>query len=262
MNIKHLAMALPLIVLAGVASADPDHQPKAGIYQGEVALMGNGLVRSWTDIGVGGKPNAIGVTFTDLALDGLPGDGESEFLVNLPKQAKWNTPYDHIAVDWNPHGHPPPGVYDVPHFDFHFYMITPEERSKITAVGADLLRCDKAVPAGQLPPDYFMAIGTEVPNMGVHCLDGTSPELHGAPFTSTFIYGAYNGRVIFNEPMVALSSILARADIILPIRSPAVVLEDGYYPTVYAVTYNWTRQETTVQLREFVWRKGKNHHWH
>jgi hypothetical protein len=262
MKMRYIAFALPALIVASAASADESwNEPKTGLFIGEAAIMGNGLVRSWVDLGEHGKPNALGVTFTDLALEGLPTDGETEFMVKVPKQA-WLTPYDHIAVDWNPHGHPPVGIYDVPHFDFHFYMITPKQRSNITAVGADLAKCDKPLAAGLLPPDYFMAIGTEVPNMGVHCLDGTSPELHGAPFTSTFIYGAYNGHVIFQEPMVALSTILARTDIVLPIKQPAKVEQSGYYPTVYAVTYNPIRQETSVEFREFVWRFGKGQGGH
>ena len=32
-------------------------------------------------------------------------------------------PYRFMMLDWNPQGHQPPGVYTVPHFDFHFYMV-------------------------------------------------------------------------------------------------------------------------------------------
>jgi hypothetical protein len=36
-----------------------------------------------------------------------------------------------VGLNWNPHGHIPPGVYDLPHFDFHFYI---EPIEKIFAI--------------------------------------------------------------------------------------------------------------------------------
>ena len=41
--------------------------------------------------------------------------------------------------------------------------------------------------------------------MGAHWLDITSPELNQEnpkSFTQTFIYGSYDGKVIFMEPMI------------------------------------------------------------
>ncbi len=41
--------------------------------------------------------------------------------------------------------------------------------------------------------------------MGNHLLDSRSPELKDSlPFGSTFIYGAYDGELIFWEPMITL----------------------------------------------------------
>jgi hypothetical protein len=62
-------------------------------------------------------------------------------------------------MDWEPHGHPPPGVYDVPHFDFHFYMITPEERAGIdgSTGGQD--------PAAEFVPAHYVSGVDVVPQM-------------------------------------------------------------------------------------------------
>jgi hypothetical protein len=41
--------------------------------------------------------------------------------------------------------------------------------------------------------------------MGNHLLDSQSPELKDSlPFATTFIYGAYEGELIFWEPMITL----------------------------------------------------------
>lgn len=37
-----------------------------------------------------------------------------------------------MGLNWEPSGHPTEGVYTIPHFDFHFYMISEEEVMNIT----------------------------------------------------------------------------------------------------------------------------------
>jgi hypothetical protein len=67
--------------------------------------------------------------------------------------------------------------------------------------------------------------------MGVHWLDFTSPELSGAQFTQTFIYGSYDGKVTFYEPMITEAFILANSGFVRTIPQPAKVQVTGYYPT-------------------------------
>ena len=38
---------------------------------------------------------------------------------------------DHVVINWEAVGHPPPKVYDVPHFDFHFYLVKRAETMKV-----------------------------------------------------------------------------------------------------------------------------------
>ena len=80
---------------------------------------------------------------SEAALSGLPAEppatGEWEYQLSLPPEAA-GSGYDHVTVDWNPHGHIPEGVYNVPHFDFHFYVIDSTARNAITAVGVALSR--------------------------------------------------------------------------------------------------------------------------
>ena len=69
---------------------------------------------------------------TEAALTNLPthvpGPGPSAVMLTLalPTEAP-NTGFDHVMLDWNPAGHEPAHVYTLPHFDFHFYSITPAE---------------------------------------------------------------------------------------------------------------------------------------
>ena len=65
--------------------------------------------------------------------------------LDLP--AKNPTQYKFVQFDWNPAGHEPAGVYDLPHFDFHFYTVSrrsaeldPAERSAVRDEGGELSR--------------------------------------------------------------------------------------------------------------------------
>src|SRR5258706_7958626 len=113
---------------------------KYNTFYGPVVQMGNGHVRSWINISHNNKALAIGVELTDDALQNLPDipeeerdfiSGPADFLLPLHPKAREITAYDHICVNWNAHGHAPPGLYDIPHFDFHFYKITVAEQKSI-----------------------------------------------------------------------------------------------------------------------------------
>lgn len=233
---------------------------KAGLYLGETTLIGNGTVYSWVRYGPNHKPMSVGVTFTETALDGLhpepPAGTEMpgyEYRLALPKDAPVEG-FDNIGVDWNPRGHIPPGIYDVPHFDFHFYSISTAQRDKITAVGADIKRCDRPVPKQYQPDRYFLPPGTHFPKMGSHWIDATTPELSGQPFTHTLIYGSYDGKWIFIEPMVTKAFLETKPDIMLPIVPLKSVQKHGWYPTKYVIRYNEQRKEYTVALTGLVHR--------
>ena len=61
------------------------------------------------------------------------------------------------------------------------------------------------MPARYVHADHI-DVGAAVPDMGNHLIDAKSPELvsQGQVFTHTFIFGAYDGHVIFYEPMITL----------------------------------------------------------
>jgi len=242
----------------GVSGNAPITQTKAGIFLGEVKQMGDGVVWSWVINDAKGNPSSLGITFTETALSGLPENPPSdmpyiEYELSLPRQIKV-APYIHIVVDWNPHGHIPPGVYDVPHFDFHFYMIAPSERNKITAEGADIARSDKKLPAQYIPPGYILPAGTHEPRMGSHWVDPSSPEFNKQPFTITFIYGSYNGEMTFLEPMAARAFLETRPNITEKIKLPAAYKKRGFYPTAYSIKYDPKRKEYSVSLEGLTYR--------
>jgi hypothetical protein len=192
------------------------------------------------------------VTFTEAALSGLatsltPGIIWTEFVLPLPPQAA-ATGFDHIGLNWNPKGHDPEGIYKVPHFDFHFYLISPAERDRITTRGDDLERVRKPLPPEFVPEGYVFAPASEEPGMGLHWVKPSSHEFHGKAFTHTFIYGSYDGRMIFLEPMMTRTFLETRPTMTVPIKLPLKYQKPGYYPTRYSVKYSPESREYTVSL--------------
>lgn len=245
------AISILFVLFIGVVSVSAEAAPQeqagasAAMVLGAPVKVGNGTGYSWVSMSHG-APAAIGVLLTESALSGLP-DKDIEYMLPLPSGLKV-APYDHITIDWNVHGHIPTGVYDTPHFDIHFYMIDLETRDKITATGEDLARVNKRPADKYIPEGYIPAPGGEVPRMGSHWIDPSSPEFNGKPFTKTFIYGFYNGSMAFLEPMVSLDYLKTKPDVLENIKLPKEYEAAGYYPTAYAVKYDPAKREYLIML--------------
>lgn len=210
--------------------------------------LGQGTARSFVALDDQGKPVSVGVVLSKTALSGLPqGTMPSELTLALPEQAAV-PPFDHISIDWNPQGHEPAGIYDAPHFDFHFYFIPSAEQDKISAT--DEAQFANA-PSGKYLPTDYQPIPGGVPRMGAHWFDPMSPEFQGIPFTATFIYGTYDGEVIFDEPMITLATLEAKQNFSHDIKQPAEVQRDGYYPKTYRFTYDDMTGEYRISLDDF-----------
>lgn len=243
-----LTTALTLAMLAN---------PGAKVQYGPAQPFGGETVRTWVRLDAKNQPEAIGITFSHKAMQGLPekkpeiGEGY-ETKLTLPAAAK-ATPFDHVGVDWNPKGHTPIQIYGVPHFDFHFYAVATTELDKITAQGEDMARCQTKPAAEYIPEGYIYAPESEIPKMGSHWIDVNTPELHGGPFTSTFIYGSYNGKVTFIEPMISRKFMESKPNFVAAIKQPKTSPWSGkLVPTEYAVSFDEATKTYTVELRKFV----------
>jgi hypothetical protein len=214
--------------------------------------VGGGVARAWVKINKEGNPLEVGINLSGKALTNLP-EEQKVWVLELPKN-KAHHFYTHVLFDWNPGGHEPPGVYDVPHFDFHFYTIPNEERMAIPAM--DETYSDPP-PAGQYVPSLYLQLPGLVPQMGAHWVDLTSPELNGGTFTHTFIWGSYDGEFIFWEPMITLDYLLTQPDGNFPIRQPSAYQNDGWYASDYVIKYSQNPAEYTVALTNLTYREGE-----
>ncbi len=246
--------------------------------------IGAGTVQSYVVRPPGGPPEAVGVTLTAGALRDLPAEpnthsrcfdldgdgshtgheciGDEERILQLPEEAAEGLPFQWLTVNWNPAGHPAP--YNLPHFDVHFFAW---ERERIDAIApgrcgelvdcADFERGSRPLPPAYLPPGHI-DVGAVVPRMGNHLLDSRSPELADSlPFTRTFIYGAFDGELIFWEPMVTRDFLLRTRDACFEIRLPQAFRRSGYYPTKYCVRQDPRDEAHTVSLEGFVYAEAR-----
>jgi hypothetical protein len=186
-----------------------------------------------------------------------------EIVVPIPASATELTPFREVVLNWNPKGHVPPFVYDVPHTDFHFYFMSDEERLTIGGAHDSSSMCTvpnflgpeppmlpipqnceqlavtgAVLPADQMPPGY-QNLGLTEPAMGNHLVDPAFHEFHGMPFDHTLIYMTNAGRLTGMEPMISLAFMRSLdGPVRVPISMPAAFPVAGMYPTEYVVEYD------------------------
>jgi hypothetical protein len=257
---------------------------------GESGAMGEGTARTYAELNADGSPVSIGIVYTQGVLEGLPTEpnmesrcfdvngnstlemteciGDYELILSMPREVTQNgaIPFQWATLNWNPHGHihPAPPPWSAPHFDFHFYTAKRETIQQIRAgTCGELIDCEDfkraqvPVPAKYVAPDHI-DVGAAVPAMGNHLIDPTSPELvdPNQKFTHTWIYGAYDGHIIFYEPMITRDFLLSQPDVCTSLKIPQAWETSGYYPTKYCIRYRADSQETTVSLEKFVYREA------
>jgi hypothetical protein len=278
---------------AGRAESVAGFEGQEGVHRqyGTPIRLGNGRARTYVilDQKAGGRPLEVGVALDGDALEGLrgpapmpPGEhGPHEhvdsdaFFLSMPQQH--GTPLKFLELNWNPAGHELNGVYDVPHFDFHFYAVSKAERDAILPSDPEAQAKANHSPGPQFIPAFYMngappgADVPWVPQMGVHWIDVRSPELQKAlpfgnpelwkPFTTTFIQGSWNGKVTFWEPMITRAHILSKRaatdaagrDEVIPLGRPARYQEPGYYPGAYRIMWDAQAKEYRIALTQLAW---------
>jgi hypothetical protein len=249
-----------VVMLAAISilSGCTKDEPKTMLKGPEVKVHG-GAAWTWVQVDHNKNPLRMAVSLNDKALNSVPvgnQDGGHEegyhYTLKFHPQAPVS-PFNHVGMGWNPSGHEPEQIYGVPHFDFHFYMPTPETIQAIPAYDAAPGKFDNWPETAYFPANY-LNVGGGVPQMGAHWVDVTSPELNGNPFTQTFIYGSYDGEVTFYEPMITLEFLKNTSNFVRAIPQPEKVQKSGYYPTKLKVEKH--NGVTNVILDEMVYRQA------
>jgi hypothetical protein len=260
---------------------------------GAATKVGNGIVRTYilrdksTDV-----PLEVGVAMSESVMEGLPAPmdmsgmpathGQSHqhldthlYLLDMPAQNP--TQYQFVELNWNPAGHEPAGVYDLPHFDFHFWIASAEERASIVPTDPQYAVKAASYPTNEYRAPFYLdaataaqapAAAVAVPLMGVHWLDVRSPELQRLtghpeaykPFTTTFLYGSWNGKFIFDEPMITRAFIMSKRSAsdpavrneVIPVSTPQRYAPSGFYPRAYRIAWDESAREYRIALTQLV----------
>lgn len=296
MKTIYMMSAVAAAVMMSACSSPVDGTKGTATKQyGPAQNVGNGTIRTYVivDEKDPNVPVEVGVAMSEGVMNNLPAATSmanmagmdhasmaatmnmNMYLLDLPSQNP--TPYKFVQFDWNPVGHEPAGVYDLPHFDFHFYTVPVSVRNSIVPTDPNFATKAASFPAAEFRSPFYIDAATPaqitpamatVPEMGLHWLDVRSPELQGIaghpeafkPFTKTFIYGSWDGQFIFDEPMITRAYLLAKHDAtdpavrdeLIPVSTAAKYSPAGYYPNAYRITYDAQAKEYRVAVTQLT----------
>lgn len=185
--------------LAGCSTA-PGRQA-AEVLRGESVRVGDGTVTTF--VRTDGE-RVAGVELTPGVLE-MDRPEHVKYVLEFPEADA--VPFTWFGFDWEPGGHYPGDVYAIPHFDFHFYF---EDHDVVVDIPRIALPPEEhdvlytyPLPTDQVPARYFRT-NYVFGYMGEHLYDGTAPEYNGGTFGNTFVYGHWDGRLVFMEPMISV----------------------------------------------------------
>ena len=234
---------------------------KLNVFKGPVVQYGAGKARSWISVNKDGFPVEIGIELTEDVLDdrSLLSQGHLESAVlPLHHKAKALTPFEHLALNYQPEGHGP--VFWDEHIDFHFYMITNEERMAIPeydALNPEIVAAFNEFPSPtKMPADYFKfpGQGGVYAMMGKHWVPADWATGYN-PFTYVMILGSYAGINNFIEPMITIDYLLSGQEFSEAYSQPEIFEEPGNnYPTKYNVFHDEKTGNIYITLSDFVTR--------
>jgi hypothetical protein len=229
--VKRLAVAVLLSTLLSAIGCSEPYGPLDGVStdhsadgDGTVSELVGRIDKAALQSVIDNEDNAAG--FADF-------DGE----------AASDTGFQHVGIDYNAHGHGPPGVNDMPHIDAHFYLDTNAEREAIHCDG-EPTPADEFVPSGVVVNVGKEPFGGCVPEMGAH---GSEPYDR---LTANMIYGYNGGEISFVEPMIDIELLLAEEAIDLDVLQPANTGRATRWPTRAFVRY--TDEAIEFVLTDFV----------
>ena len=216
-------------------------------YEAEPVSVGPGWAVGFTDW-VDGEPVKVGLRFDVDSLDELPPVHQANPVL-LPDGEGAVAPFDHVSMDWSPDGHEPNGVWDVPHFDLHFFVIDPVQRTQILVDEG----MENHPDPEHVPPGYVTFPDSGEPGEGNHWVNPATPEFSGDAFTHALVYGFYDASLVFLEPMVALDFLESRVGTHTEVPWPDAWQEPGWYPHSYHVQWLTDDEVWEVSLEDLEW---------
>ncbi|EFJ44042.1 hypothetical protein VOLCADRAFT_106565 [Volvox carteri f. nagariensis] len=177
-------------------------------------------------------------------------------------------PFGFVYWSYAFNGHPGVGIYDVPHFDFHFmfpsYDYWWNQEWNVNSHGpcmggsnATFFKTFKPIPSCCWPGSTLGPIiqaGDFVWGMGSHLWDTSAAEYNPVRrFNFTHIYGQYDGKIQFFESMVTVSTMQrprGYQECITLTNNPRVMDEARHIPSRLCVVHS--AKSILVEYRNFA----------
>lgn len=230
---------------------------------GERMSLAGGKVETWLNISPSGLQK-VGLTLSPEVLDQnqLPTAGSHHGShMRFPQVP--GSPFIHAFFAWNPNGHPPVTIYNVPHYDFHLAFVEPDDLMAITAGDprGQILPAAKFMPTTAVPQRFPDGSYVNVPGQGVHWYYEDASEWNGGAYTETFLWGSFNGKNIFMEPMFTYNAMVYTPRYERQIQLPACVHKTAFYPTIYGWEHKRDSAGRTyieMYMRQFVLKRARS----
>ncbi|NHN61573.1 MULTISPECIES: hypothetical protein [Halorussus] len=241
------------VLVTGTGSATSAATTTA-FHEGESIAVGDGTVTAYATTTPKATVESLGVHVDGAAMDAFD-DEEVKAPLAFPAQTAAGNALDHhqfrfVRFEYLPEGHIPKGVYDVPHFDFHFFML---DESIVETIERGPARY--SIPEAQMPEDHIRPPLVDTDDDGepdaplVESKRGepiTDPGFteyqEDGEFTHTHLYGGYDpdgdgeGRLILFEPMLT-TDFVDQLDTLLDVNMqiPTAYFTGDEYPTSYVI---------------------------
>ncbi|MDQ3901114.1 MAG: DUF5602 domain-containing protein [Actinomycetota bacterium] len=244
------------VALTSLAACGNGQSNKSGTFYGPPQSIGSGTAKAYVTLDNAGNPTEVGIRMSAASLDGLPQEDAVPphmLILDFPRQAS-ATPFNHVMLNWNSHGHEPVELFGRPHFDMHFYMIDPAAVAQIDPTKPDFATRAAHLPDQKyVPQDYVTPPGSPtentVPAMGLHWLDSKAGFVPGKyDFKQTVINGSWDGTYTFIEPMMTREWMLTKQAVQEKIAQPQAYQKNAYFPTTYSVHYDDQEKEYAISL--------------
>ncbi|NIN71124.1 MAG: hypothetical protein GTO46_04140 [Gemmatimonadetes bacterium] len=241
MRVARLSSMGPLACTLAVGLVSCDQS--IATVEGSCGDLYDARVCTWATVD-GGEVVEFGATVPVEAIESAPADLELVFppmpvaIIPLPAEVEERIGFNHLMINWENHGHPP-ALFAVPHFDFHFYTVDP---ATVSGMDCGDVRKPEQLSAGYALPDITIEglgelVGLCVPGMGMHAMLAEEID-QTEPFGASMIVGYYGGDVIFLEPMIARSKLLAAEGFTMAIPEVKTAAAGMQWPSRFEAIYD------------------------
>lgn len=187
----------------------------------------------------------------------------------FPLHIRESTGLNHVSVDYNPCGHPGPG-FSEPHYDAHFYTVSPEYRAvqmiclmnygnptcavdQDTAAGKGFFNVARSILSDELsnmPPNYSVLKDDAVIHMGLHALDiSKMPNVTGTWEDPVLVICTHDSNIVAFEPMWPYSYVTGDQDRSFEDNLTYVEQSIDTLPYYYRVEYKADTKRTHVTVK-------------